>query len=338
MSTEFDLDAAVDEVSSGLGLGQVEEIEKLEEPNAREAVAAPEKEETSTEATQEKTATDPTKEGEQKAEETAAPVAKAAPKTWRPDAVKHWETLPEQVKDEILKREQDVFTGINQYKGEAEFGRSIAKSLEPYSAILKQYNVNVPQQISGLMHSHYTLAFGSPEQKSQLIQRLISDYKIDPASIGASKEAAYVDPEVAGLRSEFQRVQSQLQGFVAEKQQEMKQTLEKRIETFATNPANKYFNDVMPEMTQLLKNGVCKTIEEAYEKAIYLNPGVRDKLVAEEYTKRQEAERQRAAEAAKASKPARVVSRQTPGGDTAARGSMDDTLQEAFRAIQSRQS
>lgn len=337
---EFDLNAAVTEVGSGLGLEQVEEIDSLAEPSERKAVEPPKEEPVAEEVKKE----EPPKEGEA-APEKAAPEsvanAKTMPKTWKPEVAAHWDGLPDQVKDEILRREQNMFDGLNQYKQDAELGRTMGQVLQPYENIMRQYNVNVPQQIAGLMHSHATLAFGRPEEKVALVQRIIKDYQIDPSQLGiAAGEGAYVDPQVADLQAHIQRLESQLSGVVQSRNSELQSTLERQIETFASDPANKYFNEVMPEMTQLLRTGTAKNIAEAYQKAVYLNPAVREKVLAEEFTareaKRLQEQKDKLAAAEKSSKPARVVSRQTPNSDTAARGSMDDTLRETLAQIQNR--
>lgn len=337
MSTEIDMNAAVAEIGADLGFEQVEEIDSLEsaerkplDPPAEESTEA-----ATTETTEEsKAETEPKKE---EAEPAAVATSKPAPRTWRPEAAKLWDGLPDQIKDEIHKREQDVFNGINQYKEAAEFGHTIGKVLEPYQNILKQYNVDVPRQLAGLMHSHATLAFGTAEAKQALMQDIIKTYGIDVSTLGAGKEASYVDPEVESLRSTVRELQSQLGGIVQGKQQELQKSLEQRVRTFAEDPQNKFFNDLMPDMTDLLQRGVAKNIEEAYEKAKYLNPLVRAKVLDEENTRRaqerEKAEKEKLDKAVKATAVSGVVSRQVPGGDTAARGTMDETLEEAYQKI-----
>ena len=43
---------------------------------------------------------------------------------------------------------------------------------------------------------------------------------------------------------------------------------------------HQYWEDVRQDMVPLLKNGMCKTLEEAYEHAIWANKGVREKMIA----------------------------------------------------------
>ena len=77
----------------------------------------------------------------------AAPVAETtepapaealpAPKTWRPDAAAKWAELPPEVQQEVLKREQDIFKGLETYKADATVGRSVNQIIAPYLPMLE---------------------------------------------------------------------------------------------------------------------------------------------------------------------------------------------------------
>lgn len=332
----FDTAAAVDAIGADLGLGQVEEIDNLDSPPERKPVAAPTEggEPPAAEVKEGDSASTTTDE-----DPTPKPAENTAPKTWKPEVAKHWAALPPEVQAEIQRREQDIFNGINQYKEAADFGKGFYNVLKPYIPVLQQYNVDPHQQVANLMHSHYTLAFGKPEEKVALIKSILADYKIDFKPEGGG-EPSYTDPEVENLRAQLSSVQSELQALRQGREAEVKTSLEARVEAFAKDPANKYFNDVLPEMTALLQSGAAKDIKQAYDLAIYQNPAVRQKVLDEELAKRnaaaEEARKKKLEEAEKASALSRKASRQVPGNDTAARGSMDDTLQETFRAITSR--
>ena len=68
-------------------------------------------------------------------EDGEAPPADAAaelpepPKTWRKEALEHWATIPDTVRAEILKREDDMFRGLEGYKSQANIGRAFQETL-----------------------------------------------------------------------------------------------------------------------------------------------------------------------------------------------------------------
>lgn len=261
------------------------------------------------------------------------------PKTWRKEAAATWAALPPEAKAEILKREEDIFKGIEAYKADAGFGKSIKTIMDPYLPIMRQYNIDPAVQVQNLMNAHYTLAMGSAEQKVALFQQLARDYKIDLAGMQFGDEAPYIDPAVKNLQNELQAVKSQLSSAEQARLTETKQALEKQIDAFAQDPANAHFNEVANDMAVLLEKGICKTLPEAYERAIWMNPAVR----AKELTRQQaEASKKAADEAAARAAAARkatganVRTSAKSGSAAAPLGSMDDTLNETLAAIKAR--
>lgn len=112
----------------------------------------------------------------------------------------------------------------------------------------------------------------------------------------------------------------------------------KEIETFAADPANPHFEEVSNDMVTLLQGGVCKTLPEAYEKAVWANPVTRAKEIARQQAeatrKAQETEAAKVAAARKAT-AANVRTSAKSGSATAPLGSIDDTLNETLAKIRS---
>lgn len=274
-------------------------------------------------------------------EQTASSLSDALepPKTWRKEAAATWASLPAEAKAEILKREDDIFKGIEVYKADASFGKSLKNALTPYLPTLQQYNIDPATQVQKLMEAHHTLALGSPQQKVAFFQKLAQDYRIDLGQIQPPGEVPYVDPAVRDLQTKLEAVESQLSRAEQRQAAETRQALEKQIETFAQDPANIYFTDVANDMAILLEKGICKTLPEAYERAVWMNPAARDKEVsrrqAEASKKAQEEAAAKAASARKAT-GANVRTSAKSGSAAAPLGSIDDTLAEAFAAIKSR--
>jgi hypothetical protein len=269
--------------------------------------------------------------------ETHPSPAASAPKTWRAEAAASWTSLPEAARAEILKREDDIFRGIEGYKADAAFGKSFKTALDPFLPTLSQHGIDPAAQVSRLMQAHHTLALGTAEQKSALFQRLASDYGVDLGQL--SSEAPFVDPAVASLRAELASVKSTLS--MAEQARESAATkeMEKTVSSFAADPANLHFAEVANDMAILLKSGVCGDLKSAYERAIWANPATRAKEIIRQQTESQKAlDAERAAKLAEAkrSSAANVRTRAKQGGDTTPKGSMDETLEAAYAAITSR--
>lgn len=268
-----------------------------------------------------------------------AAAALEPPKTWRKEAAATWAALPAEAKAEILKREEDIFKGIEAYKADAGFGKSLKGVMAPYMPILQQYNIDPVAQVQQLMNAHHTLALGTPQQKAALFQQLARDYQIDLGQLTATGEAPYIDPAVKDLQTQLQAVKSQLSSAEQARFTEVRQGLEKQIDAFAQDPANVHFNDVANDMAVLLEKGVCKTLPEAYERAVWMNPAVRAKEVARqqaEASKKAADDAAAKAAAARKSTAANVRTSAKSGSAAAPLGSMDDTLAEALAAIKAR--
>lgn len=267
----------------------------------------------------------------------ADPLA-TAPRTWRPEAAATWTSLPAEARQEILKREDDMFKGIEQYKGDAQVGRDLRQAIGKYIPLLQQHNINPMEQISGLMDAHYTLAMGSPDQKLALFHRLASDYGVN-LSEAAVAVPPYVDPQVKGLQEKVQSLESTLTAQQQRQAAEARQAFEAEVDKFAADPKNIYFNELVNDMAKLLEGRVANTIAEAYDKAMKLNPVVAAKETARakaEAEKKAAEEEAAKAAAAKAATAANVRSRARAGSAATPVGSIDDTLNATYAAIMAR--
>ena len=270
------------------------------------------------------------------------PVASAAPKhefpkTWKKELETSWATLPPEVQEEIARRESDMFTGLEQYRGAAQAGRTFSNLLSPFLPDLQAAGIAPETHVQNLLQAHHILTKGSPEQKELVVRALLEDVGLP---YQGQSEAPYVDPAVANLQKEFRAVTTQLQQQQQAEAARARAEVQKTLETFFSDPANEHAEAVAPIMTRLLQSGTATDLKSAYDQAVWLDPTVRAKVLAAQRATEEEAARvaakEKAAAAAKAAS-ANVNSGQRAAGSTAKRpASLDDTLAETFRKINSR--
>lgn len=261
-------------------------------------------------------------------------------RTWRAEAAAEFSKLPPIVQSEILKRETDIFKGIEQYKESAAFGNSIRQVLSPYMPVLEKYGIKPDAQVADMMQAHYTLAFGSPEQKLGLLQKVASDYGIDIRNLQPPGGTEYVDPQVKDLQTQLQQLQSQMMQSQRAQETAKVAEIKRYVTAFASDPKNVYFEELAPDMANLLRTGAEKTVEAAYEKAMWMNPAVRAKELSRQQAEKAETERKAAAEKAEAARKATAANVTTSakrGSAATPLGSMDDTLSTTLAAIRGRQ-
>lgn len=332
-----DMDSMVSDLASELGFGggEADEGSANEAPESDAAEASPPPE----------PAVQDEGEASVAGAEPAAPAVTIPPppKTWRPDALTHWEALPEQVRAEVLKREEDMFRGLEQYKAQADSAKALTDVVQPYTGLMQQYGVQPQAVVGNLLAAHKTLAFGTPLQKMEIFRKVAADYGVDLTGFGQLPEGE--DPRLLNLSRELASTKQGLQTILQSQAQTVAKEAESTVNSFisavddAGKPLHPYFNDVSSDIVTLLNTGVSKTLDDAYTRAIWANPLTRDK----EISRIQQEKGAKAAAEAKAAEEARnragtVKVRTSAKAATAGSplGSMDDTLKETLAAIEAR--
>jgi len=145
-----------------------------------------------------------------------------------------------------------------------------------------------------------------------------------------------VDPTVWALQNELNKVRGEVMGWKQQQEMMENQSLLNEINQFSLKA--EHFEDVRPTMIQLLQSGVAQTLEDAYEKAIRLDPNLFEQMTKAqqaEVAAKQAKEQNRAAKAARAA--AVSVRSATPGVNTAPKSSdRRALLEEAFAEVEQR--
>lgn len=267
----------------------------------------------------------PAEAPEQPAEAPIDPVDTRAPSSWRKEAQAEFAKLSPLVKDEILRREDSIHKGIEQYKGLAQRGQAYEEVAQPYAPLLQQLGVQPQEAFKALLNAESQLRNGSPAQKAQMTLKLISDYGIDRDAVLQALqggELPQVDPAYQRLEQEVQSIKSQ---------QTERERIERARESEALNSeiarfsqGKEHFEAVRDDMAALIQVGKAKTLDEAYQKAIRLNDEVWNAVQA----KQRAAEQAELAKRAKEAKRSASVNVATRGviQPKAAVGTWDDSI------------
>lgn len=336
MPGEFDFESVSTSIGNDLfGTSEPTEtsnpVESVETPDP---LAPPQEVEAPVAATGEPEATEPAASTEE------APAPAGAPKTWRKEALAAWETLPQVVKDEVAKREEDMFRGLESYKEKANIGDNFFKAVAPHISHLQQAGVNPYEEINGLLEYSKIMRFGTPQDKMGLLSSIAQEYGIDLLDLAEAQPAIpYVDPAIKALQNEINALKSGRQQESSQRETELQNQTraenQAKIDAFKADPKHEHFSTLESEMAVFIQSGVCKTLEEAYEKALWANPLTRVKEQERQtaLAKTQSDARIKAAQAAKA---ANLQTNARPGSATAPTGSMDDTMRDTLAEIRSR--
>jgi hypothetical protein len=254
-----------------------------------------------------------------------------APKSWKKDHHERYAKADPEMRQYIHQREEEFLRGIGGYKKDAEFGTRLREKLQPFQGLLDQHGVDPIQAFDSLFRAHVGLTMGNADERKQWAQYIVQNYGLD-ALVGLAQGNAQ-DPASNPVVQQLQSRVEQMQSVIFE---DKRAAIESEIKIFASDPKNKYFDELFDDMKQLIEEGRAKNIASAYEQAQWLNPEVRAKLMADAVKEATAVTPQPSLRKAPAPSAPPLRSSAEPVSPSAKRGSIDDSLNEAYaRAIQS---
>lgn len=288
-------------------------------------------------------ATEPPKDGASADDAAKAAIeGKPAPKTWPKEMHDHWWKTPKEVQDYWEVREKQMLDGLEQYKGDAVYGKSMRDAVTPYMALIQAQGIDAPRAVQTLLNAHYKLSVSPPSQKQQYLQYIAKQYGIDTTGLGGEAQGQQAaDPRYQQLQDKIHNLERVIQSG-SEQQINVERTrISQEVNTFASDPAHPYFDEVADEIILMLKAGL--PLQDAYDRAVWANPGTRAKETTRIQTESKAESEKKAREQAEASKKAastnirnrdtRRTPTETPKGTMR---DLDSAMKEAMREIKSR--
>jgi len=272
-------------------------------------------------------------------QEAEPPVWRRPPASWKKEYHDIWQKADPKMQEYAWQREEQMRAGVEPLLAKAQFADTMQQAIEPYLPTIQGMGLTPEKAVSALMQADYTLRTAPPQQKMQLFAQLAQSYGINLGAMGANPQVApqnSVDPLVWQLQNELNNVRGEVMGWKQQQEMQQNQQLLTEINQFSLKAD--HFEEARPTMIQLLQSGMAETLEDAYEKAIRLNPDLFDqvsKAQQAEQAAKQAKEYNRAAKAARAA--AVSVRSATPGANTAPKAANRRALlEEAFAESETR--
>jgi len=252
-----------------------------------------------------------------------------APSAWSAEEKAEFAKLPRAVQATVARREQDRERHFTQEAQKIAETRTrfaeIDRVLEPRRRDFAMSGMSEGAALSQL----FALNDFATSDPAGFIAWFAQVRGVDLGSLDArpaSMEAGEVVPPIIE-----QRISSLEQRLQAEKSA----GAARQIEAFRANGAHPHFDAVRADMGALIQAGAATTLDEAYQKAVWANPQVREKMLADQRSadeaKRMEAAKARAAAARKATgTQPRPNGAGSPGQ---AQGTWQDTLQAETKRL-----
>ena len=332
--TGFDMESAVERLGNEL----FPEAETPDEKPSTAPVAEALVEQTTKES--EKVVTTPEKvvnTSEKVVTTPETPITSTAPKSWPKEMHDHWAKTPPEVQQYWQTREKQMLDGLDQYKGAAQYGKTIQDAIAPFQQDIQAQGVDAPRAISFLLEANRRLTTGSVESRRQAYEELGRNLGIPTQAQPGAEPQAPLDHRIQTLEQRLASIQEEQtrQQRVALEAANTKSLAE--VRAFAEDPKHAYFDEVHEDIVKFIQAGA--SLQEAYDRAIWANPVTREKQMQERLSTEAEKAKERARLDALPKKKAQSVnvrSRDTSRTPTEPVGSIEDTMRETLTKIKAR--
>jgi hypothetical protein len=276
------------------------------------------------------------------------PAADRAPASWKPDVREHWGQLPEPVRVEIARREVEHARFMQETSEARKTADAVAQVVQPYMHFIKAENSNPIQAIDNLMSTAARLRTGTADELATMMAGVVNQFgtgrfgprfieMLDSALAGQQPRAA--DPQTSQIEQLLNQKLAPVQGMLTQFQQAQAQA-QYNAQAQAQNEVAQFLSqaefgeDVREDMADLLeasqRRGQNLTLQQAYEKATFMNDSVRKVMQQRQaaQVQTQAAQRARAA-AVSVSGSAPVGALQQPATDI--RSAIEAAIQQTSR-------
>ena len=272
-------------------------------------------------------------------EDEEPPVWRRPPASWKKDFHEVWQKADPKMQEYAWQREEQMRAGVEPLLSKAQFADAMQEAISPYMNTIQGLGLQPEKAVAALMEADHKLRNSDPQTKMQYFMQLAQSYGINLGGMqGQAPTAApnSVDPMVYQLQNELNKVRGEVMGWKQQQEMVENQTLLSEINQFSLKAD--HFEEVRPTMIQLLQSGVAQTLDEAYDKAIRLDPTLFEQTLK---AKQAEESAKQAKEANRVAKTARAaavsVRSATPGPNTAPKAANRRALlEEAFSETEPR--
>lgn len=243
------------------------------------------------------------------------PVWKRPPLSWKKDYHEVWQKADPRLQEYAFQREEQMRRGVEPLLQAKQFADAVQEAISPYMTTLNGLGMKPEQAISALMKADHTLRTSDPQTRLQYFMQLANEYGVNLQGMPQGQQQT-VDPTIFALKNELANVRGEVTTWKQQQEAAEQAVLANEIEGFAQKA--EYFEEARPEMIKLLQSGVAETLEDAYDRAIYGNRDLRERVLSAQQAQQNAqiaAEKNRAAKAARAA--AVSVRSATPGANTA---------------------
>lgn len=265
------------------------------------------------------------------------------PSGWTADMKAKWDSVPEDVRKEITRREEASYQGFEKFRKQMEPAQQVFEAVSQHGDYLAQIQREPAGYISDLMETERFLTTGNPVQKLEKLLEVADTYGVPLRQIMDKSMGGQLAALIAEGHQNYKtppavppEIMRELNQLRAQQTSAQQAAFEAELEGMRANTAEfPLLQEAFDGMHDALEKGRASTFKEAYEYAVWTNPDLRAKAitaVAPAQPASQLQQRQAAAASASAPRPAALgnTNRQDQGD-----ASTEDDIRAAILAAQS---
>jgi hypothetical protein len=210
-----------------------------------------------------------------------APPVIGAPASWKPAEKAEWDKVPESVRAAVMRRETETSRALSQSAEARKFSQRFEETIHPYRPLMDAYGVKDPVDAIGpLLATRAALEIGTPTQKAQLVANLIHQFGVDISALDnflangpqTPPQAPPVQPQ-----NHFDPTQHPALQPLFSLAEQFKGYQQQKVEAAVAEVSSlEHFETVREDMADVLerayKAGRVMTMQEAYNRAVAMNP------------------------------------------------------------------
>jgi len=208
------------------------------------------------------------------------------PDSWRPDMKGKWNKIPQDIREEITRREEATAVGVQKLQQYYEPMEEIYKSILPFEAYFEHIKEDPRAYLSSMIQVEQTMRLGNPAQKMTMVISLAEQYGVPIRNILNSAMDGKLDEMLMQAHQHHgtptpipPQVQQELTQLQQWKDSIEEQAADNELIQFAADPAHQYLDYVRDDMADLIEYGYAQTYQDAYDLAIWRNPQLRPYLI-----------------------------------------------------------
>jgi hypothetical protein len=199
--------------------------------------------------------------------------------------------LPPEVQSEVIRREREVQTALQQSSQARQFTDKLQQTIAPYQQLIALEGGDPMKSFQDYLKTASTLRMGTQVEKANAVAQAIKTFGIDVASLDQALVAIMGGQPLPAQPQQAQQplhdprldqLLAQLQQREEAQQQGMQNELAQEIAEFAGRPEYEFFEDLREDMSVLLstaaQRGRTLNLAQAYAHAAQLNPEIKKVL------------------------------------------------------------